>query len=116
MYAGTGAGCIQLGRGFCCHTSISCIRLGLPGLCSWQSSQPSGECSAPALAVCIHGFSLQLQIAALKPESPVITSQHGLQQGVIEADIAINTFAAPEDRERIRIAVTETGVIDWRDK
>ena len=39
-----------------------------------------------------------------------------LQQGVIEADIAINTFAAPEDRERIRIAVTETGVIDWRDK
>ena len=38
------------------------------------------------------------------------------QQGVIEADIAINTFAAPEDRERIRIAVTETGVIDWRDK
>lgn len=40
----------------------------------------------------------------------------GLQQGVIEADIAINTFAAPRDRSRIRIAVTETGVIDWRDK
>ena len=39
-----------------------------------------------------------------------------LQQGVIEADTAINTFAAPEDRERIHIAVTETGVIDWRDK
>ena len=39
-----------------------------------------------------------------------------VQQGVIEADLAINTYAAPEDRERIRIAVTETGVIDWRNK
>ena len=45
-----------------------------------------------------------------------LTFAMSLQQGVIEADTAINTFAAPEDRERIRIAVTETGVIDWRDK
>ena len=39
-----------------------------------------------------------------------------MQQGVIEADLAISTYAALEDRERLRIAVTETGVIDWRDK
>ncbi|EIE20640.1 hypothetical protein COCSUDRAFT_57209 [Coccomyxa subellipsoidea C-169] len=39
-----------------------------------------------------------------------------LQQGVIEADIAIQSFAAPADRERIRIAVTETGVVDWNTK
>ena len=57
-----------------------------------------------------------MQCAAAMRESLVLSSRHGLQQGVIEADIAINTFAAPEDRERIRIAVTETGVIDWRDK
>ena len=59
---------------------------------------------------------MQMQCAAAMRESIVLSSQHGLQQGVIEADIAINTFAAPEDRERIRIAVTETGVIDWSDK
>ncbi len=39
-----------------------------------------------------------------------------LQQGVIEADLAISIYAAPEDRDRIRIAVTETGVVDWRNK
>jgi hypothetical protein len=39
-----------------------------------------------------------------------------VQQGVIEADIAISTFAAPVDRDRIRIAVTETGVVDWDGK
>ena len=39
-----------------------------------------------------------------------------LQQGVIEADIAIQSFAAPADRERIRISVTETGVVDWNGK
>ena len=39
-----------------------------------------------------------------------------MQEGVIEADIAIQLFAAPQDRQRLRIAVTETGVIDWLDK
>lgn len=39
-----------------------------------------------------------------------------LQQGVIEADIAIQLYAAPADRDRIRIAVTETGVVDWNGK
>lgn len=39
-----------------------------------------------------------------------------LQAGIIEADTAIQTFAAPQDRQRIRIAATETGVVDWQDK
>lgn len=38
------------------------------------------------------------------------------QEGVIEADTAIKKYAAPQDRDRIRIAATETGVVDWNDK
>jgi hypothetical protein len=43
-------------------------------------------------------------------------SSSNLQEGIIEADTAIQTFAAPQDRQRIRIAATETGVVDWQNK